>query len=366
MYILIITSLLALLFTYLESHGQMKNGMAWGFGLLTVLAAIHYDFGNDYMPYFYTYNQITSYGFNLDAVFNKEIWKETGWALLCFAFYYIGGFFSLVIFLSILQNVIYYKFIRKFVNRKWWVFGVFIYLFSTSFYVLNMSMFRQGLAISLFAWAFTYIKDKKIIPAAALIICASSVHNSAKVLFPFLLWGFLPINKKTSKIISVVFTGLFFLLFFNLDTVNDIFMSFTDFEDVQKYAETYKNGINTTTFGIGFICNTIPFIMFLYYLLRNKSAEIWQQQLVALACVSTFITPFGLIIPMITRIGMYFSVFTIVAIPIVYRWIPNHHLRGMVMLIYLVMTMYDYFLFFTDSVFAKYYATYHTIFSQLF
>lgn len=365
MYILIFTSLLAILFTYSESIGKMKNGMAWGFGLLTLLAALHYDFGNDYMPYLRSYDEITSYGFDWEAIINKDVWKEPGWALLCFAFYPIGGFFSLVIFLSILQNVVFYKFIRRYVDSKWWVLAVFIYLFSTSYYVLNMSMFRQGLAISLFAWAFTYIKDKKLLPAAALILCAASIHNSAKILIPFLFWGFIPMNEKFSKIISVLSAVLFFALFFNAETVNTIFMGFSDFEDIQRYIDTYENGVVTAKFGLGFICNTLPFVMFLYFLLNNKEAEVWQRQLVSLACIGTFVIPFGQIIPMIGRIGMYFGVFTICSIPIVYKWIPNYHIKRAVLSIFIMMTLYDYYLFFTDSAFAKYYSTYHTIFSAM-
>ena len=365
MYILIFISLLCLLFTYCESIGKMKNGMAWGFTLLTILAALHYDFGNDYMPYLRTYNEITSYGFDWVAIINKDVWKEPGWALLCYAFYPIGGFFSLVIFLSILQNVIYYKFIRRYVDSKWWVFAVFIYLFSTSYYVLNMSMFRQGLAIALFVWAFTFIKDKKLLPAAALVIIAASVHNSAKVLLPFLFWGFIPMNEKSSKVISVLSAVLFVVLFFSPDTVNSLFMGLSDFEDVQIYSDTYGDSSNKASFGIGFILNTIPFVMFLYYMLKNNEAEVWQRQLVSLACIGTFIIPFGQIIPMIGRIGMYFGVFTISSIPIVYKWIPNYHIKRAVLFIFIMMTLYDYYLFFTDSAFAKSYSTYHTIFSAM-
>lgn len=365
MCILIFVSLLALLFTRLESIGQMKNGMAWSFGLLTFLAAIHYDFGNDYMPYYNTYNQITSYSFNLDAVLNKDVWKEPGWVLLCYAFLPLGGFFSLVIFLSVLQNVIYYKFIKIYVEPKWWVLGVYIYLFSTSYYVLNMSMFRQGLAIALFVWAFTFFKDRKLLPAIILIICAASVHNSAKILMPFLIWGFIPFaSKKLTKYLSIFFGLLFLILFFNGDTVNTIFMSFADFEDFQNYTDTYEEG-KGNSYGLGFLFNTMPFFMFLYYLLKNQDAEIWQKQLVALACIGTFIIPFGNIIPMVTRLGLYFGVFTIAAIPIVYKWIPNKDLGKAVLYIYLLMTTYDYYLFFTDSAFAKYYSTFHTIFSAI-
>lgn len=365
MYILIFVSLLSLFLTYLESAGQVKKGMAYGFGLLTLLATIHYDFGNDYMPYYNTYNQITAFSFNWDAILNQEVWKEPGWALLCYLFLPLGGFFTMVAFLSVLQNIIYYRFIKRYVAPKWWTFSVFIYLFSTSYYVLNMSMFRQGLAIALFVWAFTFFKDRKLLPATLIVICAASVHNSAKILLPFLLWGFVPfISKKITKSVAIMFGILFLLLSFNGESVNAIFMSFADFEDFQIYTNTYEGG-NSNSYGLGFVFNTVPFFMFLYYLLRNSKAEVWQIQLVALACIGTFIIPFGNILPMVTRIGMYFGVFTIAAIPIVYKWIYDKNLGRVVLMIYIMMTLYDYYLFFTDSAFVKYYTNFHTIFSVL-
>ena len=365
MYTLLIASLLALFFTYQESIGNCKNGLAWGVVLLTILAALHYDFGNDYMSYFNGYKEITNQGFDFDAILDKEVWKEPGWAFLCFAFYPLGGFFSLVIFLSILQNMIYYKFIQKYVDKKWLVLALFIYLFSTSYYVLNMSMLRQGLAISLFVWAFNFIKEKKILPAATLIISAASIHNSAMILFPFILWGEIPMNQTFSKIFSVVCGIIFFALYLNTEYVNLIFAGFMAMDNFQEYAITYEDTAYQATYGIGFIFKTIPFVMFLFYLLKNKEAERWQRQIVSIACIGTFIVPFAQNVPLITRIGLYFEVFTIFAIPIVYKWIPNIRIKIIVINILVMITLYDYYLFFDASVFAKYYSTYKTIFSAM-
>ena len=67
----------------------------------------------------------------------------------------------MVAVLNVIQNVIYYKFIKANVERTWWPIAVFIYLFSTSFYLLNFSMMRQGLVIAIFLWMWKYIKNRK-------------------------------------------------------------------------------------------------------------------------------------------------------------------------------------------------------------
>jgi hypothetical protein len=52
MYVLLFFSLFTILLTHLESKGQLKNGMAIGFVIMTILAVIRYDYGNDYMNYY--------------------------------------------------------------------------------------------------------------------------------------------------------------------------------------------------------------------------------------------------------------------------------------------------------------------------
>lgn len=365
MIVLLTVSLIALLLTYLETIGKLKDGMMWGFVLVTIIAAIHYDYGNDYMSYMQTYKDITYFDFNLSSILAGDVWKEPGWALLNYAFIPFGGFFGLVAALSVLQNVIYYKAIKRYVDKEWWPMAVFIYLFSTSLYVLNMSMMRQGLAISLFVWAFLYFKDRRIIPSLLILIAAASVHNSAKILLPFVLWGFIPMGKRFSKYMSYFYAVMFVVLYMNADFVNTIFMAFTTYKDFAVYSDYYANDNRTIKIGIGFIINLIPLIISLLYLLKKQDTEIWKRRLVCIACIGSFIIPFSLIIPLIGRVGMYFSAYTIFSIPITYKWITRKELKLLFMLIYLLITLYDYFGFFSSEVFSKEYSTYKTIFSAL-
>lgn len=365
MIVLLTISLIALLLTYLETIGKLKDGMMWGFVLVTIIAAIHYDYGNDYMSYMQMYKEITYFDFNLSSVLAGDVWKEPGWALLNYAFIPLGGFFGLVAALSVLQNVIYYKAIKRYVDKEWWTMAVFIYLFSTSLYVLNMSMMRQGLAISLFVWAFLYFKDRRIIPSLLILIAAASVHNSAKILLPFVLWGFIPMGKKFSKYMSYFYAVMFVVLYMNADFVNTIFMAFMEIEDMAKYADIYGNDEKTGKFGLGFIINLIPFIISLYYLLKCYDTDIWKRRLICIACIGFFITPFTLIVPLMNRVGMYFAAYSVFAIPITYDWIKRKELRYSFLVIYILMALYSYFGFFSSEVFSEAYSTYKTIFSAL-
>ena len=126
MYIVIFCSLIALLLTYLESRNQAKGGMKWGFVIVTILGMIHYDYGNDYMFYYDVYKQVTSYRFDLSGILG-DYYREPGWALLCWLFKPIGGFFMMVAVLNLIQNMLVYRTINNYVEKKWWPLSVFIY-----------------------------------------------------------------------------------------------------------------------------------------------------------------------------------------------------------------------------------------------
>ena len=104
---------------------------------------IHYDYGNDYMPYYNVYKQVTSYRFDLSGILAGDYFREPGWVLLCWFFKPIGGFFMMVAVLNLIENMLVYRTIKIYVEKKWWPLSVFIYLFSTSLYLLNFSMMRQ-------------------------------------------------------------------------------------------------------------------------------------------------------------------------------------------------------------------------------
>ena len=371
MIVVVIISVIALLLTWLEVKGGIKWGMGLAFVLLTIIEAIHYDFGNDYMSYLQTYDEITRYPFSLTAILHGDTLKEPGWEMLNYFFVYFGGFFGLVAFISIVQNIIYFRFIRQYVARSWWVMAVFIYLFNSSFYLLNMSMLRQGLAISLFVLALPYILNRKFIPAIIIILVAGLFHASARILIPFAFLGLLSVEGRTIKIIAISFVVLLISLFISQDLLQEIFMRVLDTgnmlesNDFANYTETYSQTGDTLTFGLGYIINLIPFIVTICYLLKNNESFVWQRRVACLALIATIIIPFAQIIPLISRISLYFSVFTIGSIPIVYKWIPKKTIQYTIVAIFIFMTLYDYYGFFHGSVYEKYYSTYHTIFSTM-
>lgn len=368
MYIVISFSLFCVLFTFLESIGVLRKGMKIGFFLTTFLLAINYDYGNDYMNYYNIYKDVSLIPFNLKSVLDGDIYHETGWVLLNYLFKPIGGFFMLIAFLSVCQNIIVYKYIRRYVDKKWWPFAVSIYLFNTSLYILSFSTIRQFLVMCVFLWLFPYIKTRKLWVSVVVIFLSSFIHSSAIILYPFLFVSFLPLNKM--KYIAMIMLIFFLILSMGGQHLYDIFTQFMVIEEFSNYADVYSERRGATLWGIGFIINLIPFILSIFYLIKNKDNNRVNDQKICImiGCISYIILPFSTIIQLISRISYYFVIYQILSLPQVYQFVYNKNkLIGVTCIfLYFIIMIYSYVMFFNEGAFSVYYSReFKTIFSQI-
>lgn len=363
MYIVLFISILALFFTFLESKKFMPNGMKWGFVLVTFLGCIHYDYGNDYLAYMDIYNSIVRYPFDLENIVLGVTFKEPIWALLCYMFKPIGGFFMMVAVLNIFQNVLIYRTIKKYVEKPWWPMSVFVYLFTYCLYLLNFSMMRQGLVVCIFFGIWQWIEEKKWIKSLIVLLICFTIHKSALVLLPFAFWGIFP--TKNSKLLITVFFFTFVALWFSVSFMNDILSAFMSVEEISTYYDIYGNSDKVVSFGVGYLINLIPFVLGLIYF-QDRDNKALNKSVVALAIIAFLIMPFASIIPLITRVSYYFVVYQIIAIPIIYGSLHKRIIKIGLLGIYMFMVFYDYIGFFSSPVWVDKYTTFKTIFSQIF
>lgn len=366
MYIVIITSLIALFLTYQESVGRNKWGMKVGFILLTILACIHYDYGNDYMKYYELSKSFENMPFDLMAIMGGEYYRDPGWVIINFLFNYIGGFFTLVAALSIFQGVVFYRFIKDNVDKKWWWMGMYIYAFSTSFYLLNFSMLRQGFTVAVFLACYPLIKQRSIkggLIAAVLMYLSSFVHNSALITIPFCFWSFLPV--KNGKVWCGIYAVVFIMMYMSRNFLNAVLEPLFATEFAVEYLKTYERSDAGFTGGIGWVLLMLPFFVSMYYLFISDDKD--KRSLVMLSAISTMIRPIAMIVPLAGRMGFYFSAYSIAAFPAVYSAIPNKTLRQLLIALYLIITTFDYYkFFFVDITWARYYRVFHTVFDIIF
>lgn len=363
MYIVIFCSLLAILFTYLESVGKMKNGMRWGFILITLLAVIHYDYGNDYMSYYQTYREVTSLPFNLKVIMEGYYYREPGWTLLCFLFKYLGGFFAMVAVLNIVQNIIFYRFIRDNLQIEWRAMAVFIYVCSTNLYLMNFSMMRQGFAAAVFLALWPLIKQRKFIPVVVIMYIMSFIHSSAQFLIPIAFWGYIPF--KNGKLTAFIYSALFVLIWFGSSFIDETLKNLMAIDAFEGFMETYGDETNTNTRGLGFILKTMPFFVALYYFLRNEVEEGNNNSICALGMGGLLLKPFASAIPLLGRFFVYFSVYSIVALPLCYKSIENKTLRIGLIGLFSLIVFYDYITFFSNPIWVDKFTEFHTIFEAI-
>ena len=244
-------------FSNLSKYKKYGNLYKVAFIIITIIACIHYNFGTDYDNYYDIYSDISNF-YSLDDIsFSDGMFIEPGWTFLNIIFSSFGdplGFIILVAFLNILQNYIYYKFIKIYVNpdNRW--FAMSIYLFSSTFYILNFSMMRQGFAVSLIIGAAMLFLKNKYIWSFCLVLFAFLVHKSALIFLPFLPLG---LSKfKNRKILNIVLWSSVIVVFvFSTftSTLYSTIITTQTFEDYQGYDD-----FGTTSIGIGFFINLIP------------------------------------------------------------------------------------------------------------
>lgn len=364
MIVLIITGLLALLLVYLAQRGSLKNGLEIGFIIVTIVAALHYDFGADYWAYydyFYEWNRYNSGGWSYSSL--TDVFRDPGWVFLCFICKPIG-FFGMIALLSVIQNAIYYFFIKKYVQITDWTLAFFIYLFTIDLYPMNLSMMRQGLAVSLFVMALPLVLNKKWLQSILIMLFAISVHMTAIVVLPFLLLTLLPF--RNGKYICLFVLVSFGILFIYRESLGFLLAPLDVFEDIsEKIARSEEAYGQLTSFGLGFIVKSIPFMVGLWYLWHNKQWDIIKSPIVAVATIGYLFIPMAAQVYMLQRLYIYFQALTIMTIPTSYAIINNKIVRRGLLTLLILMTLYEYWAFFTSDVYKDTFYQYRTIFEAL-
>lgn len=367
MFVVVVASLLALLLTHLESIGALRRGLLWGMVIVTIIAAIRYNYGNDYPEYLEKYSQFISYNYSLYDILWGDLSDkgENGWLLLCYAMKPFGtnGFYVLVAIVSIFQGVAVYYLIKKYVPQKWMVFSFFIYLFTTSLYLGSLSGMRQHFAMTIVGFSLPLILRKKIILSTLIVLLASTIHKSSLVFFPFVLWGFFPYKK--GKILAFIYISVFLFLFFNKEFVRSFVEVILTNEDLEMY-DIYLEEKRTKSYGVGFFINLIPFILSLRYLIYNNfnhyKVNDDQIRMVSLSAIGAMILPFTEVVPLMSRVAYYFIFFSIFSYPFVYEFIKEKLLRDSFVYLFVVINLFMYASFFYSDLRHSSYYTYHTIF----
>lgn len=350
----ILLGILSMFFAWLESSGNYKHGLKFSFGLIFLFLALRYNFGNDYMGYLRNFIEVNKY-FTVDF-FDKSLHVEPGWIFLCRIFRPLG-FFTMIASLALLNCIIYYRFIHKYVPVKYFWFAVFLYIFTPGFMLMHATAMRQSLAIVLFIYSLDYLYKKDAIRYFICVGLASLFHSSALILLPVYFLSVL--NWKINLTTGVILVSISLSLFLFGKSIQPNLTQF-----ISRYFERYEvyNEEGFVSTGLGVLYLFVLFIITIYFgrFQKRQSALVFK-----IAIISFIFIPLSLIIQLSGRLGMYFTPATLIVYPIILR----DHKRPIFKLIFFVLlifiTTFQFYQFFYSSVsvYKDFFGTYKTIFS---
>lgn len=317
--------------------------------------------GNDMMNYYLMFSQINSVNndlFNLNSIDYRD-GKEYGWIILNILCKPIG-FLGMQIILSVFQNYVIFKFVKRNVSPNWYWFATFLYGFGVNFMVLSASMMRQSLAMMIVLFASPYIAQKRIISSVLLVLLATSMHQSALILLPFCFLGYLRINFERKDLCWIA-AVLILWMFLAEKVLSGIVSSLISSETFDNYEVYTGEFVGSSGIGLGFLFNCFLTCMLLAHIRYVSSLE--YKNVLILGSVVVLFVPLMSFASLVTRLGYYFSLFTIAGYPILMQnWVFNKYLKIVVILIIVIINIRSFFTFFYSDIWYRSYFEYHSIF----
>ena len=269
--------------------------------ILFLFSSLRYDYGNDYMSYYRSFNQIKS---GADVTFGKEF----GFELLNKI---MPSFFLLICIVDAVFLAAIYLLIKNNVNSRYVFISVFILLFNPYLFLLSLSAIRQTIAMCLFILAVQYSYKRKIIPYCLLIIVAAFFHFSAILLLPF--YFFANDKKISNKLMIFIIVILVLLLLSSTlfeGIVNRLLSVLNDKNYNYYYKQQNTNSLRSTLlFGL-----ILVYLIINHNLLNGKCRMYTKLYIVGVIC--------GILaykIQMISRIEQYFDIFAVASIPMIIK-----------------------------------------------
>jgi hypothetical protein len=349
-----VLGIIILFFTIITSYTEKdKYGLFFSFVLIFLFLGFRFNYGNDYTGYHLIYNKINGFvGSTLDSHDRFEI----GWIILNRIFKPFG-FYSMVFCLAFFNCIAYYLFIKKFVAKKYYWFATLIYYFNSYFFLIQLSAMRQCLAILLFIFSLDFLTRKKYLISGALILLAISFHYSALFLVPVIILAYAFTFKL--KFIHIVIVETIYILFFVLGAIfKPLLLSISTYLFGDKYS--YYLGFGTSPGLINILIYSILLLIILYH---YNSFNYNFQLFAKLFIVGLFLLPVGYILPISSRMALYFLPLSIIIYPRLLSQTESLVLRQI--FIISVISVFAMRLFTFLSMNWLYYYHYRTIFSTL-
>ena len=168
------------------------------------MAGLSYKIHNDYFVYENVYNWLNDQNIG-------SLRFELGYKYLNYFFNKYVTFYQFKAIIYFVNTILIYKGLRKILTEKeTYITMAFLYIGFSQFYRIYFSAFRQSVAIAIFIYSLSYLKERKAIEYFCLIFIACLFHESAILLFPVYFFYNLKIKNKMKKniILYIIFSIL--------------------------------------------------------------------------------------------------------------------------------------------------------------
>lgn len=343
------------IFSVIFAFSKYKNTrlVDLGFFIVAAFAALRYDYGNDYNSYRRMYDTI-QYG--VDKV-NKEI-------LYVLLNKITPSFYLLTAITALFFVWVVYRLVKKQLVGIYQGMALLIFIVNPYLFLMNLSAIRQCIAMCIFIIAIKYIQERKAIKYILLILLASLFHMSALVLLPVYIF----VNDKPmSKLQTfLLVTGMLLLLFEGsaVASLVETGMLMLDNSAYDQYLlNESQNSLRATI---------LTGVYFAYVSINLPNLKGRKLICAKLYLIGLFLGMLAFHLSTLTRIQMYFDIFSVVAIPSIIEYHLNDDTKGWKKLInlyifpalILIIYILRYYSFFTNPLWARF-TIYHTLFEAI-
>lgn len=309
------------------------------FMLIFFFLALRYNFGNDYMAYFNIHESLHS------------TTKSPAGSSLFYKYLNLSlpSFFQVIAVISAIYAAVFYLFITRNLNRSQYWLGVLILLLNPYLFLIHSSALRQTLAICFFIIAAHFAKKRNAVLYFSFVLAAFGFHTSAIILLPFY---FILTEKKIN--VAYIFIGLTIILFLLFSSLFDYAMS--EFLKLfPGYAIYYENAVQSSLRSF-----SLSLFFFIFILININKLDGDKIVFAKLGLISAALSLFTIKFAMISRFGMYFDVFLIVALPCLLSTIKSLPLRWLCLYFIVLIYMLRYVSFFNTPLWEPFF-NYQTI-----
>ncbi len=361
---------MAIILAYAEDKRVIKKGLTLSFGLIVVVFSLRYGYGNDFKTYEEWFFNIISYP-SLSTAIHERSDIEPGWVVLNYLCKPLGFQFVIAI-TTFCVCYIYYSLVKKYVPRPYTWVGILIFLMYPNLFVLNLSMLRQGLAGALFFLSFFKGYENKWFPSIILVLLAVSVHQIAIICIPFVVM----INLK--KFLNPVFLVLIVIAVFVFCLVNPYIIEelFGNIMSIDYAYESYSNYMSkggAEDIRLALFARLVVVIPSIVYFRKLKEFD---KYLTIMFCISPFTILLSTQSVLLLRLECFFLPFStllfsrLLSKEKVFDIRPaNWSLVKPIMIVaslgWAFFSVRSFFNFFSEPTYAKHFANFHTVFSNL-